>query len=80
MKVVESAAEAANNRALKAEEAMKNSNEAQMVQELNMLKSQAEDMKNKIKSQTSEKNELLSQRDQYRKAAHKLVSLQNEFT
>mmetsp|Transcript_25960 Transcript_25960/g.32672 ORF Transcript_25960/g.32672 Transcript_25960/m.32672 type:complete len:117 (+) Transcript_25960:26-376(+) len=75
IKVAESAAEAAKNRALKAEESMRNSNETKMAQELNMLKCQVEEMKNKIKSQESQRNEIILQRDQYRKAAHKLARM-----
>lgn len=81
IKAVENATDIAKKRAKKAEESMEqlrkkfnDSNEAKAVQELNILKHRVEDMKTQIQKDTSEKKELLSQRDEYRQAAHKLVS------
>ena len=81
IKVVENTAEAAKIRAMNKEEEVKqlqkklnNSNLSKTVQELNTLKIQMEEMKQQLQKETAEKNDLMTQRDEYQNAAKKLVS------
>lgn len=55
----------------------KNSNEAKATQELQMLRHRMVDIKDQLQREQEEKDKLLSQRDEYRQAAHKLVRLFN---
>lgn len=81
MKSMEGDKEALKCRAIKAEEEIKvlqkkfkTSNEAKTAYELNIVKHELEQMKLKLQREMSEKEQLVSQRDEYRQAAHKLVS------
>jgi hypothetical protein len=83
MKVSEIAVELAKKQATKAEEMMeqlrtqlKNSNEVKAEEDLQILTNRVEEFENQIEKERLEKIELVSQRDEYRKASHKLVSIQ----
>ena len=52
----------------------KSSNEAKATQELHMLRDRMVDMRKQLDREKEEKDKISSQRDEYRQAAHKLVS------
>lgn len=81
IKGYEKAAEENRRRALIAESEaeqlrnkFKSSNEAKVTQELQMLRERMEEIKIQLDREKKEKDQLLSQRDEYRQAAHNLVS------
>jgi uncharacterized protein YigA (DUF484 family) len=81
MKLIEGNAEASKNRANNLEKEVsqlqkkiRNSDEAKAIHGLNVIKTELEDVKLKLKQEVNEKNALSIQRDEYRHAAHKLVS------
>lgn len=85
MKMVEGNTEASKNRANSLEKEVsqlqkkiKNSDEAKAIHGMNVMRTELEETKLKLKQEVTEKNALTIQRDEYRHAAHKLVSFNND--
>ncbi len=84
MKIIEGNAEGSKNRANNLEKEVsqlqkkiKNSDEAKAIHGMNVMRTELEEIKLKLKQEVTEKNALIIQRDEYRHAAHKLVSFHN---
>ncbi len=58
----------------------KNSKEAKVTQELQMIRDRMEDIKIQLSREKKEKDQMIMQRDEYRQAAHKLVRFHLQIT